>query len=173
MSSRRFPVRAVGVRPRASCACAAGCGCACAAVPLPLLLLGCCCRTAAASSDDVLIRVGEDDEATCTEGAATEDLDATAGAVSSEDIAMLLLLKLKSVSFSLMVKPKQIYTADNLFIPKSGRYGDLLGGLSCCRCNRRGCKWVAVGKGALPAAHRFASEYCCGDACIRRAETAK
>ena len=152
VSSRRFPVRAVVVRPlvlcAASCACAAaGCGCASAAVPAPLLLLGCCCRRA--SSDDVLVI--EEDDGTCTEGAAMEEPDAIAG-LSVEDIARLLP-KLKEVSVSL-IDPKQNYTADNLIIPKSGTYGDLLGGLGC-RCNRggrmEGCCW----EGALPAAHAF------------------
>ena len=117
MSSRRFPVRAVGVRPRASCACAAGCGCACAAVPLPLLLPGCrCCAAAAASSDELLVRVGE--EAASTEGAATEELPLAMAGASSEDSARLLLKTLEiSISFSLMVL-RQV-TADNLFIPKT------------------------------------------------------
>ena len=123
MSSRRFPVRAVCVRPRASCACAACCGCACAAAAVPpLLLLGCCCG---AASSELLVRVGE--EAASTEGAATELPLAMAGA-SSEDRARLLLKTLEiSISFSL-IGPKT-GTADNLFIPKSGTYGDLLGGL--------------------------------------------
>ena len=92
VSSRRFPPRAVLVRPRAVavCACAATAGaCAAAAVPPPLLLLGCCCRAAASSED---VSVIDRDDACSTDGAATEAPEAAAeGKLSGEDIARLLL----------------------------------------------------------------------------------
>ena len=91
----------VVVRPRASCA-AAGCACACAATAVPPLLLPACC-CGAASSDEVLVI--EEDETCSREGAATEDPDAIAGALSGEDIAMLLPLKLE-ISVSLIDQTK-------------------------------------------------------------------
>ena len=60
-----------------------------------------------ASSDEVLVNDGDD--TACRDGAATEDPDAIAGAVSSEDMAMLLLLKLKEVSVSLIDQTKNRY----------------------------------------------------------------